>query len=145
LPPASIEFGSLAVLLIKHHRDEAEPGMCSLDSKVVDHGVENWAHADMICSSLLSIFLRNGIVELPDFEPWLIRKANGTRRAVPVGPASHAQGKPPRRTPGIHRAFDERPGQVVHQGLGWFLREAWKLEHQLVEDFLKNTSNIATA
>jgi 3-methyladenine DNA glycosylase AlkD len=28
------------------------------------------------------------------------------------------------------------PEKVVHQGLGWFLREAWKLYPQPVEDFL---------
>ena len=26
--------------------------------------------------------------------------------------------------------------KVVHQGLGWFLREAWKLDHEPVEAFL---------
>ena len=26
--------------------------------------------------------------------------------------------------------------RVVHQGLGWFLREAWKIKHKETEEFL---------
>ncbi len=131
------EFGSLAVLLIKHHRDELNRDVFNWIQKWLDHGVENWAHADMICSSLLSIFLENGIVELPDFEPWLSSESKWTRRAVPVALLHMRKVRPLDELLEFIEPLMSDRDRVVHQGLGWFLREAWKLEHQLVEDFLK--------
>ncbi len=131
------EFGSLAILLLKHHRDELNREVFFWIMKWLDNGVENWAHVDMICSSLLSVFLENGIVELPDFESWRISESKWTRRAVPVALLNMKKITPPDELLDfIEPMMDDRE-RVVHQGLGWFLRELWKLDHHLVEEFLK--------
>jgi len=131
------EFGTLAILLLKHHRDELNREVFFWIMKWLDNGVENWAHVDMICSSLLSVFLENGIVELPDFESWRISESRWTRRAVPVALLNMKKITPPDELLDfIEPMMDDRE-RVVHQGLGWFLREFWKLDHHLVEEFLK--------
>ncbi len=131
------EFGSLAILLIKHHKDELNRDVFDWIQKWLDNGVENWAHVDMICSSLLSAFLENGIVELPDFESWRSSDSKWTRRAVPVALLNMRKVSPIDELLDFIEPLMNDRDRVVHQGLGWFLREAWKLEHNLVEDFLK--------
>lgn len=131
------EFGSLAILLLKNKRDELNRDVFGWIKKWLDSGVENWAHVDMICSSLLSVFLENGIVELPDFEPWRESESRWTRRAIPVALLNMRKVSPPDELMDFLDPMMTDRERVVHQGLGWFLRELWKLEHHLVEEFLK--------
>jgi 3-methyladenine DNA glycosylase AlkD len=110
----------------------------------LDSGVRNWAHSDVLCGSLLSWCLVNDVVGLPAMDRWRTAKSKWKRRAVPVS-----------MIPILKTEQNFRPlldfidplmsdsERVVHQGLGWFLREAWKRQPGPVEKFLlrwKDTS-----
>jgi 3-methyladenine DNA glycosylase AlkD len=102
-----------------------------------DQDIRNWAHSDVICSELLSKFLTAGSIDLFAYESWKSSASKWTRRAVPVSMIALLKREDDYRF--LLDFIDslmldsEKP---VQQGLGWFLRETWKREPELVEDYL---------
>ncbi len=100
-------------------------------------GIRNWAHTDALCSEILSDFFLKKIVDYRAMAEWRKSENKFQRRAVPV-----ALIKPMKET-GNYLEFIEfieplmmDPAREVHQGVGWFLREAWKKQPMPVEEFL---------
>jgi len=105
--------------------------------KWIDAGVKNWAHSDVLSGEILSPFLVNNIVSLDAFAEWRKSKNKWHRRAVPVALIKYLKNEPPIKTLLDFidlLMMDEE--KVVRQGLGWFLREAWKKYPAPVEKFL---------
>ncbi len=102
-----------------------------------DNGIRNWAHTDMTCSILLGQFLVDKSIKLTDFSEWKKSSSKWTRRAVPVSMIALLKQEtdfaPLLKFIDDMMMDDQRP---VRQGLGWLLRETWKKEPQLVEEFL---------
>ncbi|TSA25991.1 MAG: DNA alkylation repair protein [Bacteroidetes bacterium] len=107
-------------------------------------GIRNWAHTDGLCSELLTPMLQNGIISMKDFAAWRKSKFPFQRRAVPVALIKFVK-----KSPDVQPYLDfldplmMDAERVVHQGLGWFLREAWKVHPQPVEAFLLKWKNDA--
>ncbi|MDP4203634.1 MAG: DNA alkylation repair protein [Bacteroidota bacterium] len=101
-------------------------------------GIRNWAHADVLGMMILPVFLEKGIVEPEDFSPWLSAANPFQRRSVPVTFIKHI--KKHREAIEPFFTFLEKlmsdPIREVHQGIGWYLREAWKLAPEPTEAFL---------
>jgi 3-methyladenine DNA glycosylase AlkD len=100
-------------------------------------GVKNWAHSDVLSDEILSPFLSNNIVSLEAFSNWRKSENKWHRRAVPVTIIKYLKNEPPIQ--GLLNFIDPLmmdEEKVVRQGLGWFLREAWKKYPQPVEKFL---------
>jgi 3-methyladenine DNA glycosylase AlkD len=99
--------------------------------------ITNWAHADTLGMFILPKFLEKKIVQPEDFAPWLNSPYKFQRRCVPVTLIKHIK-KTKEVMPSIQ--FVEKlmsdPEREVHQGMGWFLREAWKISPSEVEPFL---------
>ena len=107
-------------------------------------GVNNWAITDAISGELIPYFIKQKIVTLDDFVTWRDAANKFQRRAVPVSLI-----KP------FKAGFELMPllefidplmmdtERVVHQGLGWFLRECWKKQPEPVEEFLHKRKNDA--
>lgn len=100
-------------------------------------GVVNWAHCDVICRDATGPLIKNKIVDTDALAPW--RQAENTyqRRAVPVTLIEILKDRTdftPLLT--LIEPLMHDPEKKVQQGLGWFLREAWKLQPQPVEAFL---------
>jgi len=99
--------------------------------------INNWAHADTLGMFVLPKFLEKKIVSPDDFAPWLNSPYKFQRRCVPVTLIKHVK-----KTREVMSSvlFVEQlmadPEREVHQGMGWFLREAWKISPAQVEDFL---------
>jgi 3-methyladenine DNA glycosylase AlkD len=106
--------------------------------------INNWAHADTLGMFILPKFLDKKIIEMKDFEPWLESPFKFERRCVPVTLIKHIK-KTKDVMPSI--LFVERlmndPEREVHQGMGWFLREAWKISSAETELFLEKYKNSA--
>lgn len=106
--------------------------------------IQNWAHADTLGMFTLPRFLDKKIVTLTDFEPWLDSPYKFQRRCVPVTLIKHIK-KTREVMPSI--LFVERlmsdPEREVHQGMGWFLREAWKINPDETELFLLKYKDVA--
>ncbi len=99
--------------------------------------IRNWAHADTLGMFILPKFLDKKIATMQEFSPWLESPFKFQRRCVPVTLIKHIK-KTKEVMPSV--CFVERlmndPEREVHQGMGWFLREAWKISPDEVEPFL---------
>jgi len=101
------------------------------------YGINNWAHADTLGMLILPLFLKKGIVGIEDFKIWLSSDNKFQRRSVPVTLIKILK---------THDNYVELfnfieclmsdPEREVHQGTGWFLREAWKIKPGITEQFL---------
>lgn len=103
-----------------------------------DRYVINWAHSDILSGDVLPHFLMNDIVSLSVYGEWMKAESRWRRRGCVVGlikPVQKGKISVADALEVIRPAIlDEE--KVVHQGLGWFLREAWKIQPQPVEVFL---------
>lgn len=131
------EEGFIAISFIKHfHKDFTAHTLQRL-GKWLEGGLRNWAHVDVFCGDVLSVFMVEKIVDLEAFSSWRNAASKWKRRSVPVTLISMLKTEFPIASmldfiePML---LDEE--RVVHQGLGWFLREAWKKEPSVVEAFL---------
>lgn len=105
--------------------------------KWIDVGVKNWAHSDVMSGEILSPFLTKNIVSLDEFAGWRKSKNKWHRRAIPVTMIKYLKNEPPIQTLlGFIDPIMMDEEKVVRQGLGWFLREAWKKHPEPVEKFL---------
>jgi 3-methyladenine DNA glycosylase AlkD len=99
--------------------------------------LRNWAHIDTLSGELLSQFLVRKVVPLSAFIDWHSSPSKWKRRAVPVTLIKAL--KLDYKTDELLAFLDPMMGdseKVVHQGLGWFLRETWKRDPEPVEAFL---------
>lgn len=132
-----LEEGGLAIHFVALFRDQHTRKTFQRLGRWLDSGVHNWAQCDVLCGELLSHFLADGIATLADMERWRESPAKYKRRAVPVAMLALL------KTERNYRPLLDflRPlmldsERVVQQGLGWFLREAWKRQPAPVERFL---------
>ncbi len=107
-------------------------------------GITNWGHTDFTCGEIIQIFFKKGIIKTTDLSKWRKAKNKFQRRAVPVSLIKELK-----TTSDYHPWLDfieplmMDPEREVHQGLGWFLREAWKRQPSQVEPFLFKWKNSA--
>lgn len=135
---------SFAILFAQAMRDTFTFETFDRLAKWFDGGIRNWGHTDVICSTVLAHFVIDGIVTLDALAPWRESPHKYQRRAVPVmlidvlkAGAAH---KP--LLDAVKPLMNDTE-RVVHQGLGWFLRELWKKDPKLVEPFLLRYKNTA--
>lgn len=101
------------------------------------YSIYNWAHADILGMYILPKFLKNKLITEDDFGSWLKSPYKFQRRCVPVTLI-----KVLKQRENYQYLFDileplmSDPEREVHQGMGWFLRECWKLKPKETEDFL---------
>jgi 3-methyladenine DNA glycosylase AlkD len=144
IPTGKYEETSFALVLTgKYSRDFTHDTFAAIE-EWYQLGIINWGHTDHICGELLPPFLLNKLVTLEAFESWRTASNKFQRRSVPVTFI-----KP------LKKGFDPQTlldfidpmmldsERVVHQGLGWFLREVWKLHPELCETFLHKWKNEA--
>ncbi|HZL09549.1 MAG TPA: DNA alkylation repair protein [Prolixibacteraceae bacterium] len=106
--------------------------------------IHNWAHADILGMYILPKFMDRNIITMDDLSSWLESPFKFQRRCVPVTLIKHIK-KTRQVMPSI--VFVEKlmsdTGREVHQGMGWFLREAWKISPSEVEIFLEKWKDTA--
>jgi len=137
LQSGKYEEASAAIILIQPFAQEYTVNTFNRIGVWLRTGVRNWAHADMICGALLSQFFKRNIVTMADFTSWKESPGKWQRRAVPVAMLEclKQQQDFQHLLPFLHSMMHDEE-RVVHQGLGWFLREAWKKQPEPVEEFL---------
>ena len=100
-------------------------------------GITNWAHTDYICSELFPLFFKKGLITIHDLDSWRFSEYRFQRRSAAVAlikPMKAASDFAP-YLDFIEPMMHDRE-RVVHQGLGWLLREMWKKQPEVVEPFL---------
>jgi 3-methyladenine DNA glycosylase AlkD len=109
-----------------------------------EYGIVNWAHCDTFCNKILPWFFLHNLVPLSELKKWHSAASRFQRRAVPV-----LLIKLLKSTTDYSQFFDliaplmTDSERVVHQGLGWFLREAWKKQAEQTEVYLMQWKDIA--
>jgi 3-methyladenine DNA glycosylase AlkD len=128
---------SLAIaLVLKLHKTWDEATFRAVESWF-DAGITNWAHTDYICGEIMPLFFTKGIITMDSLSDWRFSDRRFKRRASVVSLI-----KPMKKSADFApflRFIDPMmtdPERVVHQGLGWFLREMWKKQPEPVEAFL---------
>lgn len=131
------EETSFAICLLKEFSGNFDIETFKAVEKWFQIGIVNWAHTDILCSYLLSNFFLKKIISLRDLSGWRTAKNKYQRRAVPVAMLELL--KTSRNFKPMFAfieplMMDEE--KKVQQGLGWFLREAWKINKEETEKFL---------
>jgi 3-methyladenine DNA glycosylase AlkD len=107
-------------------------------------GINNWAHADMMGMYILPLFVKREIIKMEDFKPWLSSQFKFQRRCVPVTFIKHFKANREENFTTYFKFLEPLmtdPEREVHQGMGWFLREAWKIQPETTEKFLMKWKN----
>ncbi len=131
------EETSFVLRIIKELKKQYNREVFDALGNMYEYGINNWAHADTIGMFITPVFVKKGIVKVDDFEPWIMSPYKFQRRTVPAtlikSLKTTADFKP------LFEMFEilmSDPEREVHQGVGWFLREAWKLNNEVTEEFL---------
>ncbi|MFH0930667.1 MAG: DNA alkylation repair protein [Candidatus Zixiibacteriota bacterium] len=97
----------------------------------------NWAHSDWACSDILYFFIKDKVISLKELVDWTKSSSKWKRRAVAVTLVKLVS-KDDYLKEGlsVSRKLILDPERVVHQGVGWLLRETWKKSPLEVENFL---------
>ena len=131
------EETSFAIVLIELFKKEFDLQTFREIEKWFDIGISNWAHSDALCSAVLPYFLIKNIVPIDLFKVWKVSPQKFQRRSVPVIFIKVLKsGYQLNILLEFINSMMMDQERVVHQGLGWFLREAWKLHKVETEDFL---------
>ncbi len=131
------EEGSLAIVTVSEMLDEFSPDAFQRVGLWLERGVRNWAHSDVISGMILSPCLTRQVASMDELSAWRDSASKWKRRAVPVTMLALLEGKG--KTASLLSFIEPMMvdgERVVHQGLGWFLREAWKKDPVPVEKFL---------
>ena len=138
------EETSFAIRLLSEFSEQFTSATFGEIGKWFEIGIVNWGHTDAICGMLISKLFEKNIVSLEDLSDWRTAKNKYQRRAVPVAMIELLNSTddyvPLFAFIGPLMSDSER---MVHQGLGWFLREAWKLKRKETEAFLLKWKNDA--
>jgi 3-methyladenine DNA glycosylase AlkD len=131
------EETNFAICLLKEFSAQFDHKTFGQVEKWFDIGIVNWAHTDVFCEHLMSEFFGKEIISLKDISDWRSAKNTYQRRAVPVSMLSLLKTtKSYKSLFGFIEPLMMDGEKKVQQGLGWFLREAWKIKKKETETFL---------
>ena len=144
IPGTKYEEASFALMLVKALKKQYTADTFKEIGYWFSIGIRNWAHTDALCSEILSVFLLKKLIPYGELESWKIGINKFQRRAVPVSLIKLIKET---RSVSEYLYFIESlmmdKEREVHQGVGWFLREAWKIEPAPVEEFLMKYKDTA--
>jgi len=132
------EEGATAIWFLMQLRDQIDAGMTGRLADCFRAGVRNWAHTDVLSGEVVGPLLADGRIELASLAVWRASDLKFQRRAVPVSMLALLKSQRPiGPLLDFLRSLMLDQERVVQQGLGWFLREAWKKYPKAVEEFLQ--------
>jgi 3-methyladenine DNA glycosylase AlkD len=138
------EETSFGLLLINGMKKQYTPALLNQIASFFENGITNWAHADTLAMWILPNIIAGGHATEEDFVAWLSSPYSFQRRCVPVTYIkSLKKVETPKHLFHMIEPLMVDPVREVHQGTGWFLREAWKLFPAQTEEFLSKHKNTA--
>lgn len=137
------EMGSVAIVLINNRIKDFDKDTFDGVKKWFDFGVNNWGHSDYLCTKVTPPFLTGKIIDYKAMRQWLLSESRWTRRAVPVTLLCLRKAENAQQLVDFLEPLMLDTERVVHQGLGWFLRELWKIHPEPVEELLYKYRNTA--
>ncbi len=129
----------LGIWLLRDLRKDLTKEHFQLLKRLFDTYVSNWALSDVAVSFIMGNLFKYKIIRYTDFKDWRSSSTSWTRRAVPVSfiwvIKNDATVDPVKLFEFIDPIIDDGE-KCVRQGLGWFLREAWKKHPETTEKYL---------
>ena len=138
------ELTVIAIQLVKSYYKDWDITTFKTVEKWFSLGITNWAQTDYICGELMNLFFKKRLIDLDSIGDWRSATNKFQRRAAVVGLI-----KPMKVLNDFQPFFAfidpmmMDADREVHQGLGWFLREAWKKQAGPTELFLMKWKNTA--
>lgn len=131
------EEADYAIQFIASKKDEFSIETFNRVGKWLENGIQNWANTDVLCMVVLSEFIYNDIIQAQDFINWTKSESKWKRRAVPVTFfEAIKKGHKPEPILAVIEILMEDKEEDVQKGLGTLLREIWKKQPELAEEFL---------
>ncbi len=131
------EEASFAISFIYSNKDNLTAETFDKLGSWLENGIINWAHTDVLSGRALSYFFTQQIIELESLKEWTESASKWKRRSVPVTLIDVLKMDVPlERLFHIIEPLMSDTEKFVQKGLGWFLREAWKIYPEETEDFL---------
>jgi 3-methyladenine DNA glycosylase AlkD len=127
----------ILINLVEKHIKELKSENFDDISKWFRYGIINWAQCDTLCNKIIPWFFLKKLVPISRLTEWQTSSFRFQRRSVAV-----ALIKLLKSTDDYSPFFElitpimMDKERVVHQGLGWLLREAWKKQPLQTEGFL---------
>lgn len=131
------EEASFAVGFVYLQKEEFTPEAFERLGDWLETRIVNWAHCDVLSGQALAHFITNNIVDLKSLKAWTTASSKWKRRAVPVTLVDVLGVDTSLKT--LFKTIEPLmldEDKFVQKGLGWFLREAWKLKPEITEEFL---------
>lgn len=128
---------TIAILLVNGFEKQYTASLLNEISNWFTFSIHNWAHADGLGMFILPKFFRNKFITDKDLRPWIKSTYKFQRRCVPVTLIKTLKTRTEFQS--IFQMLEplmQDPEREVHQGMGWFLRDAWKLKPEETEAFL---------
>jgi len=134
----------LAMLLIEGRHKQFTRETFQFIETLFSLGINNWAHADTMGMAIVPKFLKQEVIAIEDLRSWLTASNKFQRRTVPVALIKSIDNADDVSILfGFIESLMTDADREVHQGVGWFLREAWKRKPQQTEKFLATWKNTA--
>ena len=137
------EESALAMKFFREYKDEYKKKDLETIKKWLDRYATNWANTDVLSWEIIKLFFQKGLIKYSDLKEWRISKSAWTRRAVPVSFIKILGEEKVLRLIDFISPLVNDTERTVHQGVGWFLREAWKREPKTAERFLLKIKDYA--
>jgi 3-methyladenine DNA glycosylase AlkD len=137
------EESAIAVRIFKRYESEYKKSDLNILKKWLDKYATTWAHTDVMCWEVIKLFYYREIIKYSDLKSWLTSKSTWTRRAVPVSFIKIIDREKIPLLLEFVRPLIEDKERPIHQGIGWFYREAWKKEPKSVEKILIEIKDFA--
>ena len=143
LSSGKYEEGSFAILFAQLAAPSAGAAHVARLGKWFHGGIRNWGHTDVLCGEVLGPLALRGVYSAKARASWARSAWKFQRRAVPVTMLALIPNSDPEDLLTELAPLLPDKEKVVHQGLGWFLRELWKRHPKVVEAYLaKNRGSI---
>jgi len=131
------EEASFAIIFLYKNVKNISNTMFEVIGFWLENGISNWAHTDILSGKILGYFIINQKVTMEAFNKWTKSESIWKKRAVPVTLIEALKNDfPIKRILAIIDTLMLDPAKKVQQGLGWLLREAWKIHPLETEAFL---------
>ncbi len=135
---------SYAIRLLHELSDQYDEKTFSHIEQWFKIGIINWGHCDVLCVYQMTTLFEKKLITLDNLSDWRNAENKYQRRAVPV--AMLVLLKMRKNYKSLFKFIEPLmmdTEKKVQQGLGWFLREAWKIKPKETETFLLKWKNDA--
>ncbi|MEW6235079.1 MAG: DNA alkylation repair protein [Candidatus Omnitrophota bacterium] len=144
LESGKYEEASFALYFLDPYADQYTVEVFQRLGRWLESGFRNWGHTDVFCGKILALFFEKEIAHLEDMAEWRESLSKWKRRAVPVTMIDLLKGcKSVKPLLDFIDPMMMDEDRFVQQGIGWFLREAWKMQPEPVEKILLKWKNDA--